>query len=150
MLLAIFILLSLASAYSVPLNRLLWLIGLTTLGGSIFAQLAFYFPSVLTIEMNYLYIYDLLMTTFTTLCVPISTYCTSYQTKDDQLSTLYIILALLCIFLATSFLVSLLIRYDFDPYSRSSRNEASKSTIRLDEQRPLLPASTSYGTHQVF
>ncbi|OZC07044.1 hypothetical protein X798_05971 [Onchocerca flexuosa] len=150
MILAIFILLFLASANSVPMNRLLWLIALSTLSCSIFAQLAYYFPSVLRTEMNYLYIYDLIMTMFTALCVPISTYCTSYQTNDDTSSTIYIILALLCIFLATSFLLSLLIRYDFDPFSRSSRSAACKSTFRSDEQRPLLPASASFGSYRVF
>ncbi|KAM3719965.1 Acyl-coenzyme A diphosphatase FITM2 [Dirofilaria immitis] len=148
--LALFILLLLASAHSVPMNNLLWLVALATLSGSIFAQLANYLPSVLTMQMNYLYIYDLLMTISTAVCVPISTYCTSYQMKDDESSTLYIDLALLYIFLATSFLLSLLIRYDFDPYGKNSRSEVLRSTARSDEQRSLLSAYCGYGNYQAF
>lgn len=51
--LAILILLFLTSAHSVPTNCLLWLIALAALSGSIFSQLAYYFPSLLTIRINY-------------------------------------------------------------------------------------------------
>uniref|UniRef100_A0A8R1XNY0 Uncharacterized protein n=1 Tax=Onchocerca volvulus TaxID=6282 RepID=A0A8R1XNY0_ONCVO len=53
---------------------------------------------------------------FMALCIPVSTYCTSYHTKDDKSSTLYIAPA----------------------HGGNSRNEASKSTARWDKQRPLL------------
>ncbi|MCP9262279.1 Pao retrotransposon peptidase family protein [Dirofilaria immitis] len=75
-----------------------------------------------------LYIYDLLMTISTAVCVPISTYCTSYQMKDDESSTLYIDLA----------------------YGKNSRSEVLRSTARSDEQRSLLSAYCGYGNYQAF
>ncbi|VDK69676.1 unnamed protein product [Litomosoides sigmodontis] len=145
--LAVLILLSLASAHSVPTNRLLWLIALATLSGSIFSHCAYYyFPSLLVKEMNYLYVYDLMMTICAAVCVPLSTYCTTYQAEGDSSSTSYVFLALLCIFLATSFLFSLLIRCDFEPYGRRPTSEASKS----DEHRSLLSTYADYNNYQAF
>uniref|UniRef100_A0AAF5RXV8 Uncharacterized protein n=1 Tax=Wuchereria bancrofti TaxID=6293 RepID=A0AAF5RXV8_WUCBA len=149
--LAVLVLLSLASAPWLPTNSLLWLIALAALSGSILAQLTYHFPSLQAVQTEYLYTYDLLMTICASVCVPISTYCTVYQTEDDSSSTLYIAVALLCIFLATSFLLSLIIQYDyFDPFDRTSTNKASKLTVRSDERRPLLPAYVGYGNYQAF
>uniref|UniRef100_A0A0R3Q931 Membrane-associated protein n=1 Tax=Brugia timori TaxID=42155 RepID=A0A0R3Q931_9BILA len=112
--LAVLVLLSLASVPWLLINGLLWLIALAALSGSILAQLTYHIPSLRVVQTEYLYRYDFLMTICASVCVPISTYCTVYETEDDSSSTLYIALALLCILLATSFLLSLIIQYDFD------------------------------------
>ncbi|KAK6102771.1 putative integral membrane protein [Brugia pahangi] len=58
---------------------------------------------------------------------------------------------LLCILLATSFLLSLIIQYDFDSFDRSSTNKASKLTVRSNEHRPLLQTYVGgYGYYQAF
>ncbi|EFO15393.1 hypothetical protein LOAG_13116, partial [Loa loa] len=148
--LTIFILLTLASVQWVPLNSILCLIALATLSGSIISQLAYYLPSLLTIPMNYQYIYDLVMTICTAICVPLSTYSSIYQINDDNSSTLYIIQALLYIFLATSFMFCVMIQYDFYPFNRSTTSEPSTLTVRLDERYPLLQNYADYGNNQVF
>uniref|UniRef100_A0A0R3RU80 MARVEL domain-containing protein n=1 Tax=Elaeophora elaphi TaxID=1147741 RepID=A0A0R3RU80_9BILA len=143
--LAVLMLLSLASAHSVPANSLLWLIAVAVLSGSIFSQVAHHLPSLLAKQMNHLYIYDLTMTICTSVCVPLSTYCTAYHVESDNSSTLYIALALLCIFLATSFLFSLLIRYGFDPFGKRS---TIVETLKPDECCPLLPSYIGYANYQ--
>ncbi|VIO92799.1 Uncharacterized protein BM_BM10264 [Brugia malayi] len=149
--LAVLVLLSLASVPWLLINGLLWLIALAALSGSILAQLTYHIPSLRVVQTEYLYRYDFLMTICASVCVPISTYCTVYETEDDSSSTLYIALALLCILLATSFLLSLIIQYDFDSFDRSSTNKSSKLTVRSNERRPLLQTYVSgCGYYQAF
>ncbi|VIO92800.1 Uncharacterized protein BM_BM10264 [Brugia malayi] len=127
--LAVLVLLSLASVPWLLINGLLWLIALAALSGSILAQLTYHIPSLRVVQTEYLYRYDFLMTICASVCVPISTYCTVYETEDDSSSTLYIALA----------------------FDRSSTNKSSKLTVRSNERRPLLQTYVSgCGYYQAF
>ncbi|VDN86069.1 unnamed protein product [Brugia pahangi] len=151
--LAVLVLLSLASVPWLLINGLLWLIALAALSGSILAQLTYHIPSLRVVQTEYLYRYDFLMTICASVCVPISTYCTVYETEDDSSSTLYIALAAYPFDTLTHSVTDWMPTQPLSTthFDRSSTNKASKLTVRSNEHRPLLQTYVGgYGYYQAF
>ncbi|VDN01372.1 unnamed protein product [Thelazia callipaeda] len=129
--LAILIIFTLAESHPTPPSTLLWIIAVVQF-------------------------YNLLMTILTAICVPLSTYCIAYLPEGSkylyQPSTVYILIALLNIFLAASFMLCLLIWNDFVQCEGCPEDQILHLEVRRqsDEYYPLLPREVAYGKYQAF
>lgn len=151
---AVFVLLTLIVAYPTPENTPLWLGGFIVLIGSIISILIFFFPctSIMIWHiarpiMNAECRYDFLMSIFTSICVPLSTYCIACLPQNKS-PIFYIIVSLWYMFLATCFMNNVLLCYDCNHFNCDSGMLLRQIATRMDEGRPLLLTDVEYNHYR--